>query len=159
LDRILEHCEITCADPRISPEQSRRGIRGALANAWRATRDDHDDLRPNSLVELACCLLLEQPALERSSVCRALDVSESYLSRRFQTELGTSFLEQRARLRVAHFVSHVSRERRSYLDAALRAGFGSYSQLHRVFGQLVDISPKAYFAGDVRNRRSRHNPT
>jgi AraC-like DNA-binding protein/quercetin dioxygenase-like cupin family protein len=157
LDRIRDHCELTCDDDRISPAQSAAAIRGALAGAWRATRDDHDDLRPNSLVELACCLLLEQPSLERSAVCRALDVSESYLSRRFQAELGVSFLEQRSRLRVAHFVSHVTREGRSYLDAALRAGFGSYSQLHRVFAQLVQVSPKHYFAGDCRNLRSRQN--
>lgn len=157
LDRIRDHCELTCADPRTSPAQSAAGIRGALANAWRATRDDHDDLRPNSLVELACCLLLDQPALERSAVCQALDVSESYLSRRFQAELGVSFLEQRARLRVAHFVSHVTRDQRGYLDAALRAGFGSYSQLHRVFAQLVHASPKTYFGGEYRNLRSRQN--
>ena len=157
LDKIRDHCELTCADERISPAQSAAAIRGALEKAWRATRDDHNDLRANSLVELACCLLLEQPALERGEVCRALDVSESYLSRRFQAELGVSFLEQRARLRVAHFVSHVTRGERGYLDAALRAGFGSYTQLHRVFGQLVQVSPKAYFGGECRNQRSRQN--
>jgi AraC-like DNA-binding protein len=157
LDKIREHCELTCDDARISPAQSASGIRGALEKAWRATRADHDDLRANSLVELACCLLLEQPSLERSAVCRALDVSESYLSRRFQAELGVSFLEQRSRLRVAHFVSQVTREGRNYLDAALRAGFGSYSQLHRVFAQLVHVSPKHYFAGECRNVRSRQN--
>jgi AraC-like DNA-binding protein len=45
------------------------------------------------------------------------------------------------------------------LEAALLAGFGSYSQLHRVFGQLVHVSPKAYFLGDTRNQRSRQKTT
>jgi hypothetical protein len=40
------------------------------------------------------------------------------------------------------------------LDAALLSGFGSYSQLHRVFVQLVYVSPRAYFGGDVRNHRA-----
>lgn len=157
LDRILEHTDLTCADSAMSPSQAALSLRGALETAWRATRDDHDDLRPNSVVELACCLLLEQPALERSEVARILGVSESYLSRRFQAELGISFLEQRARLRVGHFVSHVAREQRSCLEAALLSGFGSYSQLHRVFAQLVKVSPKAYFTGDYRNQRSRQS--
>lgn len=157
MDRILEHCDTTCIDASMSQPQAARRLRGGLEAAWRATRDDHDDLRPNSVVELACCLLLEQPSLERSAVSRALGVSESYLSRRFQAELGVSFLEQRSRLRVAHFVSHVSREGKSCLEAALLAGFGSYSQLHRVFAQLVDVSPKGYFVGEYRNQRSRQS--
>jgi len=154
-DRLVEHCDLTCDDEKMSPDRAARSLRSLLEVAWRATRDDHDDLRPNSVVELACCILLEQPALERSQVAHLLGVSESYLSRRFQAELGVSFLEQRSRLRVGHFVSQVARERRSCLEAALRAGFGSYSQLHRVFAQLVDVSPKTYFMGDYRNQRSR----
>jgi len=154
-DLILEHCEVTCDNDKMSPTHAARSLRGGFEAAWRATRDDHDDLRPNSVVELACCLLLEQPALERSEVARVLGVSESYLSRRFQAELGVSFLEQRSRLRVGHFVSQVAREQRSCLEAALRAGFGSYSQLHRVFAQLVHVSPKTYFMSDYRNHRSR----
>jgi AraC-like DNA-binding protein len=157
LDRILEHCDLTCADSAMSPGEVAQRLRGGLETAWRATRDNHDDLRPNSVVELACCLMLEQPALERSEVARVLGVSESYLSRRFQAELGVSFLEQRSRLRVGHFVSHVAREQRSCLEAALLSGFGSYSQLHRVFAQLVSVSPKAYFSGDYRNQRSRQS--
>jgi AraC-like DNA-binding protein len=98
-------------------------------------------------------MLLEQPWLDRPALCRALDVSEGYLSRRFSAELGVSLLEQRARLRVVRFIAHVTRERRSYLDAALLAGFGSYSQLHRVFVAMLGMSPRAYFEADGRNSR------
>jgi AraC-like DNA-binding protein len=151
-DRLLDDCEVTCSNG-LSPEQTPLRVRSALTNAWRATMADHDSRRPNSLVELASCLLLEQPALDRPSVCRALDVSEGYLSRRFRAELGVSFLEQRARLRLSRFVTHVTRERRNYVDAALRAGFGSYSQMHRVFSHLVGEPPRAYLRGG-RNRRA-----
>lgn len=157
LDRILEHCDLTCVEEQMSPARAARSLRHGLEAAWRATQDDHDDRRPNSVVELACCLLLERPTLERSEIAQVLGVSESYLSRRFQAELGVSFVEQRSRLRVGHFVSRVAREQRSCLEAALLAGFGSYSQLHRVFAQLVQVSPKTYFSGDYRNQRSRQN--
>ena len=105
-------------------------------------------------MELASCLLFVDPGLERSAVCRALDVSEGYLSRRFQSELGLSFSEQRARTRVATFVTQVNREGSNCLRAAHESGFNSYSQLHRVFGQVVGINPKAYFRPETRNARA-----
>jgi AraC-like DNA-binding protein len=129
-------------------------LRSTLAIAWAATQRDHDDRRPLSVVEQASCLLLQDPSLERSSVCRRLDVSEGYLSRRFQSELGLQFLEQRARLRVVRFVTEVSRAGQNYLSAALAAGFGSYSQLHRVFSAVVGLSPSAYFTSTARNDRA-----
>jgi AraC-like DNA-binding protein/quercetin dioxygenase-like cupin family protein len=153
-DLLLEACSVTSASETLRPEQAARHLQDALANAWRATLSDHDDRRPNSLVELACCLLLEDPSMDRPSVCRALDVSESYLSRRFQAELGISFVEQRTRLRLARFSTHVARDGRNYLESALEAGFGSYSQLHRVFVQLVGLAPREYFAHGGRNQRA-----
>jgi AraC-like DNA-binding protein/quercetin dioxygenase-like cupin family protein len=153
-DCVREACAVTCANDGLLPEQSARHVRAALASAWRATRDDHDDRRANSLVELACCLVLEDPSLDRSAICRRLDVSESYLSRRFRHELGVTFVEQRARSRLARFSTHVAREGHNYLDSALRAGFGSYSQLHRVFVELVGVNPRDYLLYGGRNRRA-----
>jgi AraC-like DNA-binding protein len=153
-DRVLEACAVTCVSDSLLPRESGRRVRAALESAWRATRDDHDHRRPNSLVELACCLMLEEPSLDRPALGRALDVSESYASRSFQAELGVPFVEQRARLRLARFCTHVSREGKSYLESALLAGFGSYSQLHRVFVALVGVSPRDYFLHGGRNRRS-----
>lgn len=151
-DRIHEACAVTCANGALSPEQSGQRVREALAGAWHATRADHDDRRANSLVELTCCLVLEDPSLDRGGICRALDVSQGYLSRLFPQELGLTFIEQRARSRLVRFCTHVAREGHTYLDAALLAGFGSYSQLHRVFVGLVGASPREYFSHGGRNR-------
>jgi AraC-like DNA-binding protein len=129
-------------------------LQTALHSAWRATHTDHDDLRANSLVELASCRLQEDPSLARSELCRELCVSAGYLSRSFRAELGVSFHEQRARIRIAHFLAHAVRNRLNWLDAALRSGFGSYSQLHRIFGNLVGMSPRAYLLKGGRNRRA-----
>jgi AraC-like DNA-binding protein len=151
LDALMELCHATCADGSLSAEDVPSRLRLALSTAWLATRREHDSRRPLSLVELGSCLLFDEPGLERSALCHALDVSEGHLSRRFQRELGISFLEQRARMRIARFVTHVTRDRWNYLDAALAAGFGSYSQLHRVFARVVQASPRAYFSVAARN--------
>lgn len=153
-DRLLELCDSTCADNGLTASEASARVRAALSTAWAATLSDHDDRRPLSMIELASCLLFDDPGLDRSALCRTLDVSEGYLSRRFQAELGVSFSAQRARTRVAAFVTLVNRERRNYLEAALGSGFNSYSQLHRVFWQVVGMNPKAYFHGDERNLRA-----
>jgi AraC-like DNA-binding protein len=153
VDSILECCEPT-SDQESGPIDLRPRLRTVLRGAWRATRADHNDLRASSLVELASCRLLEDPFLDRAAVCRELDVSAGYLSRRFRADLDTSFQEHRDRARVAHFIAHVGRNRRTGLDAALRSGFGSYSQLYRVFGRLVGMNPREYLTGGGRNRRA-----
>jgi AraC-like DNA-binding protein len=151
-DEILDECDATSIDDP-QPAQFPGRLRRALEKAWLAARADHDYGRSNSLVELACCLLLDEPSLDRPAICRALDVSEGHLSRRFQAELGLSFLEQRARLRVVRFISHVVRDHKSLLEAALLAGFGSYSQLYRVFVRVIGMRPSQYFSAETRNRR------
>ncbi|MEO8901782.1 MAG: AraC family transcriptional regulator [Polyangiaceae bacterium] len=153
-DLLLDQCEATCVDGELAASAVSARLRELLSTAFRATLSDHNDQRALSLVELASCLLLENPGLERAEVCHALDVSEGYLSRRFRAELGVSFSEQRARSRICHFVSQVARNGASYLEAALASGFGSYSQLHRSFTQVVSASPRAYFSPDVRNLRA-----
>jgi AraC-like DNA-binding protein len=150
----MELSHATCADDLVAADDVASRLRRALSTAWLATRREHDSRRALSLVELGACLLFDEPALERSALCRALDVSEGHLSRRFQSELGISFAEQRARLRIARFVTHVARDRWSYLDAALASGFGSYSQLHRVFSRVVRASPRSYFSVAARNVRA-----
>jgi len=153
-DALLEECEVTCADSGIDPAVVPTRLMRALSIAWRATQSDHDGSRPSSLVELASCLLFDEPSLERAELCRTLDVSEGHLSRRFQVELGISLSHQRARMRVSRFVSQVNRERRNYLDAALASGFGSYSQLHRVFTRIIQMNPRSYFSIAARNVRA-----
>jgi len=153
-ERLRELCEPTCSRELTTRGETTERLRLALSLAWTATISDHEDRRALSLGELASCLLFEDPSLERSSLCRLLDVSEGYLSRRFQSELGLSFLEQRARQRVTRFVTHVNRGGANYLEAALAAGFGSYSQLHRVFSSIVGLSPSDYFTLATRNDRA-----
>ena len=97
---------------------------------------------------------IAREVFDRPALCRDLGLSEGYLSRCFQRSLGSSFVEHRARLRIVRFVTHVTRDRQSLLEAALNAGFGSYSQLHRVFLKIIGLAPRRYFSGENRNARA-----
>ena len=149
-DALLDQCEDT-TDSCGGFDDRTRQIVSAAQVAYRATRTDHDYKRATSFPELACCLMLDDPSLNRSDLCRTLDVSGGYLSRRFHAELGTTLQEQRARIRVARFVTHVSRGRIGWLEAALAAGFGSYSQFYRTFTRLVGVGPREYLCEGGRN--------
>jgi AraC-like DNA-binding protein len=155
---LLDDCDATFAEPHVRAEAGPR-LRRLVQNAWRSSVDSGGELRPTSLSDLASCLLLESPELDRPALCRLLDVSEGYLSRCFQRELDTTFLAQRARIRVAHFVAHVDRNGQNLLSAALAAGFGSYSQLHRTFSDLVGMSPTDYLRRGGRIVRARITPS
>jgi len=113
--------------------------------ALRATLPNVDDRVEASLTDLASCLLLGSPLLDRRAMAADLGVSEGFLSRCFGRELGVSFVEHRARSRLAHFLALVQGGNRNLLDASLAAGFGSYSQFHRVFTRISGTGPRDYF--------------
>jgi AraC-like DNA-binding protein len=91
-------------------------------------------------------LLLVDPMLSRDELCERLSVSEGHLSRRFPELFGVSLVEQRARTRLCAFVAE-ARPGRNLLEASLKAGFGSYAQLHRVFTRHSGCGPREYLVG------------
>lgn len=127
------------------------GVRGTLrdlcALALRVTLASVSPGGASSLTELASCLLLASPLLDRRALAADLGVSEGFLSRSFGRDLGVSFVEHRARARLGHFLALVQAGNRNLLDAALAAGFGSYSQFHRVFSRVSGMRPRDYFTG------------
>jgi AraC-like DNA-binding protein len=96
--------------------------------------------------------------VDRPTLAAELGVSEGHLSRSIQRELGVSFLEQRARTRIAHFLALAQGAtgrpggRANLLDAALDAGFGSYSQFHRTFTRVSGSPPRDYLRGGRHER-------
>lgn len=107
--------------------------------------------RPLSVGQLVSCLLLASPTMDRGTVAAELGVSEGFLSRTIHKDLGVTFVEHRARTRVAYFLALVQAKEWNFLDAALGAGFGSYSQFHRTFSRLSGSRPSDYL-GDGRRR-------
>jgi len=133
-----------------TPGEARPALRALGERALRVTLDALDPNRDASVAELASCLLLASPTVDRPGVAAELGVSEGFLSRKFQHELGVTFVEQRARARVAHFLA-LAGEARNLLASALDAGFGSYSQFHRIFTRVSGSRPRDYL-GEGRRR-------
>jgi len=136
---------------RVWSAPSAAGVRSILRDlcelALRVTLAGIGPGGTSSLTELASCLLLASPLLDRRALAADLGVSEGFLSRSFGRALGVSFLEHRARARLGHFLALVQTGNRNLLDAALAAGFGSYSQFHRVFSRVSGMRPRDYFTG------------
>lgn len=128
---------------------STAGLRDALVDlcafVLRVTLTSVDPRRDISIAELASCRLLSAPLLDRRALATDLGVSEGCLSRAFGRGFGVSLVEHRARTRVAHFLALMQGGKRNLLDAALAGGFGSYSQFHRVFTRIAQITPRRYF--------------
>jgi AraC-like DNA-binding protein len=121
-----------------------RGLRTTLACLGRA--------KETSVTSLASCLIMASPALGRHEVAAELGVSEGFLSRCFSREMGTTFVAHRARTRVAHFLALIQSRRHNLLQAALAAGFGSYTQFHRVFTGVAGSRPRDYLTAGRHQR-------
>jgi AraC-like DNA-binding protein len=87
-----------------------------------------------------------EPSVSEVTLAQRLRTRPSELSRRFRKDLGVSFVEYRARVRLMRFVDGVD-QGRSLGRAARDADFGSYVQCHRVFRRILGCSPTEYFAG------------
>lgn len=96
--------------------------------------------------------LMVDPSLGGERLVEGLSISLSRLARLFKSEMGVSLVDYRNQLRMERLLSLVEEGSMSLLQAALAAGFGSYSQFHRVFREQHGKTPREYFA--VRTRRT-----
>ncbi len=104
-------------------------------------------------VEAAARLLAEDSALSLEDVARRAALSPSRLRHLFREQVGVPLVEYRNRRRVELFVRLYGQgRRRSLLDAALEAGFGSYAQFYRVFTRITGKTPRAWQRDTVVNQ-------
>lgn len=120
-----------------------------LMTAWRATSAAGEapalaELHP--AVETATALLQRDVGgMTVPDLAEASGLSPSRLGRVFRAQVGLSISDYRNRLRVDRFCRLYGRgDRRTMLDAALEAGFGSYPQFHRAFKRHMGLSPAAH---------------
>ncbi|MBN1553791.1 MAG: helix-turn-helix transcriptional regulator [Phycisphaerae bacterium] len=86
-----------------------------------------------------------------ADLAREVSASPTYLSRLFLQQVGLSISEFRNRERIRRFLALADESSdETMLRLALRAGFGSYAQFHRVFRQCMNLSP-AQWARNHRN--------
>ena len=83
--------------------------------------------------------------LDMGTLARRSGISPSRLAHLFQAQLGVTPLQYKNFVRLQHFIQVRRDGDISILREALRAGFGSYPQFHRVFHQVCGAPPKAHF--------------
>ncbi|MBN2574983.1 MAG: helix-turn-helix transcriptional regulator [Deltaproteobacteria bacterium] len=98
-------------------------------------------------VTAAVRMLTEDPSLRGGDIAKKIGVSLSRFARVFKADMGLSLVDFRNQLRLDRFLSLVDTGGGNLLEAAYAAGFGSYSQFHRVFRALRGTSPRDYFSG------------
>lgn len=89
-------------------------------------------------------LLAKDPSMVGKELAAELGLSVSRLARVFKEQMGMSLVEYRNRLRLERFDLLLDQGGDNLLGAALAAGFGSYSQFHRVFRAMRGVTPKRY---------------
>jgi AraC-like DNA-binding protein/quercetin dioxygenase-like cupin family protein len=124
------------------------GLNYALLAAWqhfeRAADVPIHDVHP--AVEKAARLIRnESTEFSLNELARRSGLSAHRLSRLFKQQTGVALVDFRNRQRIEKFLQlYGAGQRRTMLDAALDAGFGSYPQFHRVFKRVMGCSPGSH---------------
>jgi AraC-like DNA-binding protein len=105
--------------------------------------------RHHPLTVRALSSLLGRPDLKRGELARLIHGNASEVSRNFHRDIGLTLVAYRTRLRLIRFIQLVEGGGRSFLAAAIDAGFGSYSQCHRTFQRAFDCTPRVFFGTGV----------
>jgi AraC-like DNA-binding protein len=126
------------------------GIGYAALAAWEAFSREEDSVggKVHECVEAAVRMIRDEiDPIPLGPMAERLGLSGPYLSELFKSQTGMTLSEYRNKQRLRRFLEiDARREQMSMLAAALQAGFGSYAQFHRVFRQLMGISPAQYRA-------------
>ena len=132
--------------PHVDPSYVNAGLAYALRTAWQeylhaGAQPDANPLHP-AVARMALFLDTGGPDESLTELAGKAGLSYSRLSRLFKAQLGESVPAFRDRKRVEVFCSlYGSGQKRTMLDCALAAGFGSYAQFYRVFRRLTGHSP------------------
>lgn len=141
LERMFS--EIVAASSR--PGLFNAGLAYAFLSAWEQFAQSADvpvqDVHP--AVEKAARLIRhESNLLSLEELASRAGLSAHRLSRLFKQQTGVALVDFRNRQRVEKYLQiYGTGQRRTMLDAALEAGFGSYAQFHRVFKRVTGRSP------------------
>lgn len=120
-----------------------------LVEAWSwfcAAAHDESGAAVHPAVRRAVSLLHGEGAgYSLDQLARQCGLSPARLSRVFARQIGQSLSAYRNRVRLDRFMDLFGRGRGiDIMPAALKAGFGSYPQFHRVFRKLTGQSPAQY---------------
>jgi AraC-like DNA-binding protein len=90
----------------------------------------------------AASFIVAHPTISRDRLAQAVRSNRGDISRRFHRDHGMTLRQYRNVLRTLHFIRLNNGGTCTLAGAAVHAGFGSYSQCHRVIRSLFGISPR-----------------
>jgi AraC-like DNA-binding protein len=140
------------AEKYAKPAKQQKLLEQLFCHVWDIALMHHNRLyNQTSLAEKAASLVLKHPDVTVDELALMLDISASYLTRKMKSDLGCSFVEHKAKMKLVSFLIHARFKKMNLLDSALASGFGSYVQCYRVFNKLTGWSPQKYLFNDGRN--------
>lgn len=134
---------------RHDPPQFNAGLAYAAFRAWAAHRQADEGPPAENVhpaVDRAARLIRDaHDPLGLQQVAARAGLSPSRLGRLFKQQTGASITRYRQRQQLQRFLDLYGQgQRRTVIEAALSAGFGSYPQFHRVFKQAFGFGPAEY---------------
>jgi AraC-like DNA-binding protein/mannose-6-phosphate isomerase-like protein (cupin superfamily) len=100
-------------------------------------------------------ILRDDPHLDLDRIARKLRTPASEVSRHFHRDASMTLVRYRSRLRLLRLIHLVDGGGHNLMTSAVEAGFGSYSQCHRIFRSELGCSPRQFFASGLRERMQR----
>jgi len=97
-------------------------------------------------------LVYEHPDLACERIAQAARANLCEASRYFHRDVGLTLVKYRTRLRLLRYIGLVNQGNSNLTKSAQAAGFGSYSQCHRVFQAEFGCSPRQYFQAGLREQ-------
>ncbi len=77
-------------------------------------------------------------------VVEAMNYSETFLNRKFKTQMGTTFIEYLNRFRIQKAVELLNQGNIAIQDVSWMCGIGDYKYFNMVFKKYIGCSPKEY---------------
>jgi len=122
----------------------------AVGDLWRQAHAFRETCSlGHTLTRRSLCFVNERPEISRAEIARRSHGSPGEVSRHFHRDMGLPLSAYRARIRLLRFIRLVD-QGSTLLHAALAAGFGSYSQCHRVFQATLGCAPRSFFTSRIR---------
>jgi AraC-like DNA-binding protein/mannose-6-phosphate isomerase-like protein (cupin superfamily) len=104
------------------------------------------------LTRRALCAVKQTPELGLEALSERMKTAGSEISRYFHRDVGMTFVRFRTRLRLLRLIQLMDAGQMSLGTAACTAGFGSYSQCHRIFRAELGCSPRRFFHAGLRQQ-------
>jgi AraC-like DNA-binding protein len=147
----LAEIEATCVAPASATDVP--AIERKVGDLWRRAHALRRAANPmHVLTRRTMVSLYQRPELARSDLAQLVRAYPTEVSRYFHDDMGTTMSAFRSRLRLLRFIQGVDDGAESLLAAALGAGFGSYSQCHRIFQQTFGCTPRLFFETSLRDQ-------